>query len=62
VLQHEGDIIPVEVKAGINLQAKSFKLFCENFKPQTAIRSSLANFHRESWSTNVPLYIIGNYF
>jgi len=62
VLQYEGDIIPVEVKANENLKAKSFKLFCEKFKPQTALRSSLSDYHKESWMTNVPLYIIGNYF
>jgi predicted AAA+ superfamily ATPase len=63
ILQNENDdIIPIEVKAGENLQAKSFKLFCEKYKPQTAIRTSLSDFRQESWMTNVPLYIIGNYF
>ena len=62
VIQNEGDIIPIEVKASENLQAKSFKFFCEKYKPQTAIRTSLSNFKEENWMTNVPLYIIGNYF
>ena len=62
VLQYEGEIIPVEVKASENLKAKSFKLFCEKFKPQTAIRSSLSDYRKESWMTNAPLYIIGDYF
>jgi predicted AAA+ superfamily ATPase len=61
VIQHEGDIISIEVKAGENLRAKSFKFFCEKHKPQTAIRTSLSDFRQESWMTNVPLYIIGNY-
>ncbi|GHT44653.1 ATPase [Bacteroidia bacterium] len=62
VIQNENDdIIPIEVKAGENLQAKSFKLFCEKYKPQTAIRTSLSDFRQEAWMTNVPLYIIGNY-
>jgi hypothetical protein len=30
-------------------------------KPQTAIRTSLSNYRKEDWMTNVPLYIIGNY-
>ncbi|GHT49699.1 hypothetical protein AGMMS49982_03640 [Bacteroidia bacterium] len=63
IVQNEnGDIIPIEVKAGENLRAKSFKLFCEKFKPQTAIRTSLSDFRQEEWMTNVPLYVIGNYF
>jgi predicted AAA+ superfamily ATPase len=62
MLQHDGEIIPVEVKASENLKAKSFKLFCEKYKPQTAIRTSLSDYRTESWMTNVPLYIIGNYF
>lgn len=63
IVQNEnGDIIPIEVKAGENLRAKSFKLFCEKFKPQIAIRTSLSDFRQEEWMTNVPLYVIGNYF
>ena len=62
ILQYEDDIVPVEVKASENLKAKSFKFFCEKYKPQHAIRSSLSDYHEESWMTNVPLYIIGNYF
>ena len=62
VLQHNGEIIPIEVKASENLRAKSFKLFCEKYNTTTAIRTSLSNYHKESWLTNVPLYAIGNYF
>jgi len=61
VLQHEGEIIPIEVKASENLKAKSFKLFCEKYKPDIAIRTSLSDYRKESWLTNVPLYIIGDY-
>ena len=39
-----------------------FKLFCEKFQPHTAIRSSLTNYRKESWMTNVPLYVVGDYF
>lgn len=57
VIQNEqDDIIPIEVKAGENLRAKSFKMFCEKFKPETAIRTSLSDYREESWMTNVPLF------
>jgi predicted AAA+ superfamily ATPase len=63
VLQNEDDdIIPLEVKAEENLKAKSLKTFCEKYTPQTAIRTSLSDYRTENWMTNVPLYIIGNYF
>ncbi|GHT52394.1 ATPase [Bacteroidia bacterium] len=62
VVQHKGEITPIEVKAGENLQSKSFKFFCEKYKPQAAIRTSLSDFRQESWMTNVPLYMIGDYF
>ena len=63
IVQNEDDeIIPVEVKSGTNLKARSFKLFCEKFQPQTAIRTSLTNYRKEDWMTNAPLYIVGDYF
>ncbi len=58
---HEGKLIPIEVKAGENLRAKSFKLFCEKHQSKNAIRTSLSNYRKEDWMTNVPLYIIGHY-
>ena len=63
VVQDADDgVAPIEVKAGENLRAKSFKLFHEKFRPRTAIRASLSDYRREDWMTNVPLYAIGNYF
>ena len=62
VIQNEGEIVPIEVKSSENTKAKSFKFFCEKFKPRTAIRTSLSNYRKEEWMINVPLYIIGNYF
>lgn len=59
VIQEEGEVIPIEVKSGENLKAKSFKLFCEKYKPPKAIRTSLSDYKEESWMTNVPLYAIG---
>lgn len=59
VIQEEGNVIPIEVKSGDNLKAKSFRLFCEKYKPSKAIRTSLADYKEEHWMTNVPLYAIG---
>lgn len=62
IIQNENDeIIPVEVKSGENLKARSFKLFNEKYKPETAIRLSLNDYHQESWLINVPLYLLPEY-
>ena len=46
IIQHDAELIPIEVKAETNLQAKSLKLFCRKFKSKKAVRLSLAH-----WST-----------
>jgi predicted AAA+ superfamily ATPase len=62
VQSEENELIPIEVKASENLQARSFKHFCEKYQPQNAIRTSLSDYRKENWMTNVPLYIIGDWF
>ena len=54
------NIIPIEVKAETNLKAKSLKTFCDKFKPNYALRSSLANYKKEDNLINLPLYAIAN--
>ena len=61
VIQKNEFIIPIEVKATINLQAKSLKVYNEIFKPKMAIRTSLANYKQTNILYDVPLYTIGNF-
>jgi len=58
VFQSGMNIIPVEVKAEENLQAKSLKAYCAKFSPKVAIRASMSDYRKESWLTNLPLYAI----
>ena len=51
-------IIPLEVKAEINLKAKSLKTYREKFKPEISIRSSMADYSEENGLVNIPLYAI----
>lgn len=51
-------IIPVEVKAEVNLRAKSLKTYCEKFAPEIAIRTSMADYRKEEWLVNLPLYAL----
>ena len=62
VVQHLGKVIPIEVKSNENLQAKSFKVYCRKYLPETAIRTSMSDFRKEDWFVNVPLYAIGKHF
>ena len=51
-------IVPVDVKAEVNLKAKSLKSYQEKFSPEVSIRTSMADFKKEYWLVNLPLYAI----
>ncbi len=55
IVQDKGVIIPFEVKSGENLRAKSFRLFCEKYTPERAVRTALTPYREEDWMTNLPL-------
>ncbi len=58
VIQTDGYVIPLEVKAATNLQAKSLKVYREKFEPEISIRASLADFEMNSGLYNIPLFMI----
>ncbi len=58
LLQYAGKIIPVEVKAEENLQAKSLRVFHQKYSPDKAVRTSMSDYRKESWLINIPLYAI----
>lgn len=51
-------IVPVEVKAEVNLRAKSLKTYREKFLPEISVRTSMADYKKEEWLVNLPLYAI----
>ena len=51
-------IVPVEVKAEVNLRAKSLKSYQEKFSPEISVRTSMADYKKEEWLVNLPLYVI----
>ena len=53
-------IVPVEVKAEVNLKAKSLKTYCEKFRPEISVRTSMADYRKEDWLLNLPLYLVEN--
>lgn len=52
-------IMPVEVKAEVNLKAKSLKTYREKFDPELSIRTSMADYREEDGLVNLPLYAVG---
>lgn len=51
-------IVPIEVKAETNLRAKSLKTYRERFGPELSVRTSMADYKKEDWLLNLPLYAI----
>jgi hypothetical protein len=56
VVDTGSDIIPIEVKAEVNLRAKSLKTYHEKFSPAVSIRKSMVDYKQEEWLLNLPLY------
>jgi predicted AAA+ superfamily ATPase len=61
LLQSCGDVIPLEVKASINLKARSLKVYEEKFAPRIAIRSSLCDYKKTNNLYDIPLYTISTF-
>ena len=60
VVDNGEQIVPVEVKAETNLRAKSLKTYRERFEPELSVRTSMADYKKEDWLLNLPLYAIEN--
>ena len=64
LFEEDGNVIPVEVKAATNTQAKSFKQFCKKYQNKTGFKLSLKNIaENDCEGTNavsLPLYLLWN--
>jgi len=58
LIQKGKGVIPIEVKAAENLKSKSLKVYCEKFKPEIAVRLSMADYKKQNWILNVPLWCV----
>lgn len=56
IIQREGNLIPVEVKAADNTRAKSLNVYRKMYQPAYAIKLSAKNFGFEDGIKTVPLY------
>lgn len=61
VIQREDEVIPIEVKSGVDKKAGSFKSFVRKHNPLNAIRFSRRNLRRDGEFVNIPLYLVPQY-
>lgn len=59
LIQDDRGVIPIEVKSGLSLKAKSLKTYRAQFKPHIAVRASMQNLKLDDGLLNVPLYLLG---
>lgn len=58
IMQKSDKVIPIEVKSGINLKAKSMKAYMDKYSPEYAVRTSLADYRNTGSLYDIPLYAI----
>ena len=54
------NVIPVEVKAELNLKAKSFKTYLEKYESEKAFRISMADYSEHDGFVDLPLYMVNS--
>lgn len=59
IMDNGENVIPVEVKAELNLKAKSFKTYLEKYRPEKAFRISMADYSEHDGFVDLPLYMAG---
>lgn len=57
VIQYHGDVLPIEVKAGVNVRANSLSRLLQRDSALNAVRFSLRPYARQGQLTCVPLYL-----
>jgi predicted AAA+ superfamily ATPase len=58
VMQYGAAIVPIEVKSGMNVKAKSLKIFREKYLPKVSVRFSLKNTRLDNNLLNISLFSI----
>lgn len=58
IIQHQNEIIPIEVKAGKSLNNTSLKVYNEIHEPNIRIRFSMNNLNKNGNLINIPLFMV----
>ncbi len=56
IYSYRNQVVPIEVKAEVNLRAKSLRSFVGKYELPKGLRLSLARFEEQDWLVNMPLY------
>jgi hypothetical protein len=62
IIQYSGKVIPIEVKAGENLNAKSLKAFSSKYDLSLSIRTSMSDYRKQEKMVNIPLYALSELY
>lgn len=62
LVQKEGKVFPIEVKAEENLKSKSLKAFVNKYKGLKGVRLSMSDYRDQEWMVNIPLYAMAAQF
>ena len=61
IIEHRGEMVPIEVKSADNTQAKSFKQFCKKYSPAKGVKFSgkniAQNLCESTLAYSIPLYL-----
>ncbi|MBO4696562.1 MAG: ATPase, partial [Lachnospiraceae bacterium] len=61
LIQSDQGVIPIEVKSGTNLNAKSLRIYRDKYSPKLSVRFSMQNLRLDGGLLNIPLYLIGEF-
>lgn len=62
IVEHDLNIYPLEVKAGVSHHKKSLLEYEKKYQPKLLLRASLMNLKKDHNIINIPLYLVGNLF
>ena len=60
IIQRDQDVVPIEVKASVNLKSQSLRVYRDKYNPDLCIRSSLAPYARHQNLVDLPLYALSS--
>ncbi len=62
LIEHNEEIVPIEVKAGINTKAKSLRVYIEKYSPKNALLfSGRPIISKDKIKTQLPLYLASKF-
>ncbi len=60
VIQFREKVVPVEVKASLNVRSRSLGIYRDKYKPEILVRTSLQNLKKDDILLNIPLFMLWN--